>query len=182
MTGKYALFLILVLLILSACAAPFAAEPTPIPMERPPDFQAAYYWSTGSLPPIYHYNYTITIGPEETGMIVFQAGYNGDDAPVWTETFTLNPGALDALYLSLHMAGAFSETWQQMEDIPDGGSVDSLDLTAYGNTYAIPSYIEEGDQASAMHAVYDMIERLVPQEIWDDLYAKHEEYVVENEG
>jgi len=166
--------LILTAAILTACA-PTVSE------ERPDDFQAAYYWSTGSLPPIYYYNYTITIGPEETGTIVFRAGYNGEEAPVWTETFPLEPGALDALYLSLHMAGAFTETWQQMEDTPDGGSVDSLDLTAYGTSYAIPSYIDGDDQARAMDAVYSMIEGFVPQEIWDDLYAKHEEYMIENE-
>ena len=178
MTRQIAILFIALLLttaLLTACA------PQTISEERPADFQAAYYWSTGSLPPIYYYNYTITIGPEDTGTIVFRAGYNGEEAPVWTETFPLEPGALDALYLSLHMAGAFTETWQQMEDIPDGGSADSLDLTAYGTSYAIPSYIEEGDQASAMHAVYGMIERLVPQKIWDDLYEKHEEYVLEND-
>jgi hypothetical protein len=183
MIGKHIFLLIYVMLLLIACAAPAALAPglTRIPDERPMDFQLEYYWSTGSLPPIYYYNYTIAIGPEETGTIVFQAGYNGNDAPVWTETFILNPGELDALYLSLHQAGAFSKTWQQMEDIPDGGSVDDLSITAYKNTYSIPSYIEGDDQSRDMHAVYGEIEALVPQEIWDDLYAKQEEYVMENE-
>jgi len=169
------------LLLLSACAPAAALAPTPIPAERPPDFQVQYYWSTGSLPPIYYYNYSISIGPEARDSIVFKAGYNGDEAPVWMENFPVSESDLDSLYTSLQQARAFSESWQQMEDIPDGGSVDSLDLTAWANTYAIPSYIEEGEQASAMHAVYGMIEHLVPQEIWDDLYAKHDEYVMENE-
>lgn len=183
MIGKQIFLLIYVMLLLTACAAPAALvpDPTSISSERPMDFQLEYFWSTGSLPPIYYYNYRISIGPETSGSIVFQAGYNGEEVPVWTETFSLSTSDLNSLYASLYQAGAFNKTWQQMEDTPAGGSVDSLEVTAYANAYAIPSYIDDEDQSRDMHAVYGEIEALVPKEIWDDLYAKHDAYVMENE-
>lgn len=166
-------FLLLPLILLAACAAPVQAE-------RPADFQAQYHWSTGSLPPPYNYNYTITIGPEASGTIVFKADYRDGNPINRTETFPLGESDLDGLYARLYQIGAFSKTWQQVKDIPDGGSVSELTMTAYGGVYSIPAYIDGDDQASDMHSVYGKIEALVPQEVWDEWYVRHEQYIAEN--
>src|SRR5690554_3169233 len=69
------------------------AEPPSMPSEPvtnpavPADFQIEYEWHEGSLPPPYHYEYTIRIGPGAQGEIVFLPDYPSDDTPVWTEPF-----------------------------------------------------------------------------------------------
>ena len=48
--------------------------------------------------------------------------YPGEGVPVWTETFTVEPAALDAFYSQLVAAGAFSVPWRE-EDQPPVGAV-----------------------------------------------------------
>ena len=174
-------FILIALILLTAILMTACAVPKTISEERPDDFQTVYHWSTGSLPPPYHYHYTIAIGPEAQGTIVFTAGYSDDGPLVWTETFPLSEDEMDALYARLHQIGVFSKTWQQVEDVLGGGSVYELSVTAYRKVYNIPAYIDGAEQARDMRAMADELKALVPQSIWDDLYAKHNEYVIENE-
>ena len=64
----------------------------------PKDLTLQYDWGAGSMPPPYHYEYTIRIGPGLQGEIVFYPDYPGQGTPVWTEPFDADQEALDALY------------------------------------------------------------------------------------
>ncbi|HUT36408.1 MAG TPA: hypothetical protein VNE39_23175 [Planctomycetota bacterium] len=52
---------------------------------RPADFGFRYDWREGSLPPPYHYEYTISVSPEGEGTIVFRPDYPEHDVPAWEE-------------------------------------------------------------------------------------------------
>lgn len=164
------------LFLLSACV------PAALHAERPPDFELRYDWGTGSLPPPYNYHYTITIGPGTSGTIVFKADANAEDPVNWTESFPLSASEMDVLYAHLIEIGAFSKTWQQVEDLPDGGSVDELSITAYRKVYNIPAYIDGAEQARDKKAVEDEITSLVPPTIWEEWNARHVRYIAENGG
>src|SRR5581483_4503008 len=73
---------------------------------RPDDFALEYRWREASLPPPYHYEYTITIKPTGHGEIVMIPDYPNvmvphypvQTIPRWTETFALQSKQLDQLY------------------------------------------------------------------------------------
>ncbi len=134
----------------------------PISDIRPDDFQVEYYWETGSLPPPYFYTYTITVGPGARGEIVFQADYKDEDPPIWSEVFEIQESDLDLLYTQLFEMGMFENTWQQVDDIPDGGSADKLSVMAYERVFSIPSYVDVKQRARDAREVYDYINSLVP--------------------
>src|SRR5690242_15643215 len=78
---------------------PTAASPTiDAPTERPADFTASYHWAEGSLPPPFHYEYTIDVAADGTVTLTYVPDYPNEGVPEWVETVSLDAAQLDALY------------------------------------------------------------------------------------
>ncbi len=167
-----------VLLILATRCTTVTPTPNPF-ITRPTDFNLVYEWQEGSLPPPYHYEYTITIDPAGQGQLVMVPDYAFSNPPTWTETFTLTPAQLDQLYQSLFDKGLFDQHWQAQEQPPVGGSHDSLRVTAHGQQITIPSFVIP-TQANAAEAIGTAIHALVPQTSWNKLNAQREQYMAEH--
>jgi hypothetical protein len=179
MRHPFIVFAVAVLLSLSSGCT--ALNPTPNPLDtRPPDFNLVYEWQEGSLPPPYHYEYTITIEPDGQGQIVMIPDYASDTTPEWSETFTVAPAVLDPFYRLLIDKGLFTQRWQAQSDPPVGGSSDSLQVTAHGRQFSIPSFVSAA-QAAAAEDIATAVRTLVPQDLWDKLNAQREQYVREYE-
>jgi hypothetical protein len=159
-------------------AAPTATDP--VPDGRPADFSVRYDWAEGSLPPPYHYEYTVSAGPGNTLTITMIPDYPSDDVPTWTETAPLDDATLDALFALAVEQGAFTTAWQQTDDIPVGGSSWSLTLTAGGREIDIPAYLIE-TQTAAAEAIANAVVALVPADAWARLNSLREDYVAEHE-
>jgi hypothetical protein len=149
-------------------------------MARPDDFSLQYEWREGSLPPPYHYEYTISIAPDGRGQVVMVPDYPSDKVPTWTETFTLQPAQLDTLYQSLVEQGLFRQSWRAQDNPPVGGSSQSLVITAQGKTVVLPAYVLI-EQEAAAEEIYAAVMALVPKPIWDKLNAQREQYMQEHE-
>jgi len=158
----------------AACTA-LGLGPTPEITSHPADFAVEYRWQEGSLPPPYHYEYVIRLGPGARGEIEFTPDYSFANPPVWTETFDLSGDDLTALYKLMTAQGVFDRRWRQQEPPPVGGGSAAADITAGGQHVAIPALLEAEDE-QAIGEVYAAIRALVPQAIWDKLRAQHEEY------
>ncbi|HSD85669.1 MAG TPA: hypothetical protein VLG46_17535 [Anaerolineae bacterium] len=155
-------------------------NPTPNSLDsRPADFSIVYKWQEGSLPPPYHYEYTVTIDPNGQGQIVMVPDYSFSNPPTWTETFALTTAALDQLYRLLIDKGVFTQRWQAQQDPPVGGSYDSLHITAQGRQIAIPSFVIQ-TQAAAAEDISAAIQKLVPATIWNKLDTQREQYMTEH--
>jgi hypothetical protein len=171
----------LILLSLTLFACSLLNPGTPTVDTRPNDFSVVYNWYEGSLPPPYHYEYTIFIAADGAGTVTMIPDYPGDDVPIWTETFALDAAALDALYAKVAAQGAFTTRWREEDDPPVGGSHFATSLTAHGETLVIPSFVPSG-QAAAQGEISDAIVAAVPPEIWAALEAQREQYVEEHGG
>jgi hypothetical protein len=146
--------------------------------QSPEDFAVRYDWCAGSMPPPYHYEYTIRIGPGPVGEVVFSPDYPGQDAPVWTEGFDVNEAALDALY---HLVAdrVLGREFAKVEDGPVGGSLAWMSGTVGGEPFRVPTQIEEPER---VEPVYAAIKELVPRDLWDSLLARREQYERDYEG
>lgn len=143
-----------------------------VPEQRPADFALTYNWIAGSMPPPYHYEYTIDIAADGGGTIKFQPDYS--DELVWTETFTLTPTQLDDLYAMLRDHGVFSTSWRAQDNPPVGGSHEQMSISANGTTTRVPFFPADGEVA--LQPVYAAINDLVPTATWDKLKAQHKQY------
>ena len=140
---------------------------------RPSDFSFRYKWREGTVPPPYHYEYTISAGPTSAGRIDFLPDYPEYNPPTWTETFDLDNDALDNLYALMLNKNMFEKNWTVIEDGRVGGPLEWMEVTAAGKKFLVPSVIEE---AAILSQVYDAVKALVPEGIWAALMAKREQF------
>jgi hypothetical protein len=156
------------------------AKPTKTPGDKmkpqPPDFSVSYEWRAGSMPPPYHYEYSIRIGPGAQGQVVYRPDYPSDEVPTWTEPITVTGQQLADLYALVMDRKLLRENWGKVENPPVGGSVHWAEITASGKTYEVPGQLQ-GFQQNAADTLYEAVKGLVPQETWDALEAKREQYV-----
>lgn len=150
-----------------------------MPDTRPGDFTVLYEWQEGSLPPPYHYEYTIDIQPDGQGEVTMIPDYPSDTVPTWTEAFTVEQAKLDELYQLMVDKGMFSTKWQAQDMPPVGGGSDSLTVTAQGSDFHIPYFVIVR-QATAASEIVSAVAALVPREVWDKLDAQREQYVQEH--
>lgn len=120
-----------------------------IPATRPDDFSLVYHWQEGSLPPPYHYEYSIIIQSDRQGHIEMLPDYPSDQTPVWEEVFTVTADDLDQLYALLLEKNFFQENWTAQDGPPVGGSSEQLVVSAQGQDYAISSFVLADQQSAA---------------------------------
>ncbi|MGD9146677.1 MAG: hypothetical protein PVI80_14025 [Anaerolineae bacterium] len=140
-----------------------------------------YEWQEGSIPPPYHYEYTIRIGPGLHGAIEFRPDYEFNDPPIWRESFTLSTPQLATLYELMKAQGVIDREWQRGAGFSVGGRVERLEGTVGEQVFSIPSELDPED-AAAISPVYRAIRSLVPESIWTELMSRRSQYEQEYLG
>lgn len=158
------------LLSLVLVASAPAAEPT---SPAPADMHLRYEWKEASLPPPYHYEYTLELGPGPEGRIDFWPDYPGGETPVWHERFRIDPERWRMLETRLSALGVGTVPEAPTEIVPVvGGRLARLELDHQGHSHAIEGGVEEGKLA----AVHSLILELVPAELWSRLRERRQAY------
>ena len=161
-------------LLVAACAADTVEGPPPA------DFRLRYDWREGSLPPPYHYEYTITLAADGSGLISMTPDYPGEGVPVWEEPFSLSPAELDRLHDLMVEQGLLRERWRAEDSPPVGGSYAWLEVTRDGRTIEVPPFPVDGQRERAT-TIFTAVEASVPQAIRDDLELRRAEYEAANQ-
>ena len=140
---------------------------------KPNNFHVKYSWREGSIPPPYHYEYLIHLGPKSEGTITFYPDYPMDNPPVWTETFSVNDKTLNELYSLILEKGIFQRSWTEIEDPPVGSSLEWLEVIAHRYHITVPSTIKE---SQIVDDLYSTIRSIVPAQIWAKLMHQFSQY------
>lgn len=144
---------------------------------RSDDFKVQYSWTAASMPPPYHFEYDVTIGPGLAGSVVYLPDYPGADTPTWSAEFTFTETDLDTLYQLIVRQGGLSHKWREIRNPPVGGDTSGLYVYANGKTSRVHSLMEE---AARLEPIYEAITKLVPQEIWDTFAQQRAQYEQEH--
>jgi hypothetical protein len=162
---------------------PIARRPRPsaVPASSPPDFALRYEWREGSVPPPYHYEYAIRVGPGGQGEVLFYPDYPQHDPPVWREELTVGPESLARLHQLMDRQGVFRRSWRQPERHTVGGSHAWLEATAGGRTVTVAPALAP-DQAKIIAPVYEAIRALVGEDQWRGLMARYEAFQQQSSG
>jgi hypothetical protein len=144
----------------------------------PEDFLVVYQWVEGSVPPPYHYEYSIRVRANGKGEIRMIPDYPGQGVPEWRETFKVKPERLAKLHAGFTEQEVYSKKWHEPkpEETPIGGPSDWMTVTADGEKTKIPAYAQGLDA----EAVYGPVRRLVPKATWKKLDDQRESYQKEH--
>jgi hypothetical protein len=158
-------------IIVSAICVPALVAASSI---QPQDFGVSYQWNTGSLPPKYHYSYTVSIDAQGHGQVAMQASYG--QSPQWKEAFQVSPAGMDSLYQVLRKNDFTTRRWHQLQQPPVGGTHRTLTITANRQNFKVADFVIKEQQASA-NEIYKAVEIKVPEAVWKKLEAKKQKYL-----
>jgi len=145
-------------------------------MAKPTDFALTYEWQEGSIPPPYHYEYTIHLGPGSGGEIRFRPDYAFNNPPVWVEKLDVSSEKLTELYTLMAQEAVLSRQWQPAKSASIGGKTEWVEGTVSGGRFAVPYPLEASD-AQTMAEVYQRIQSFVPTSVWTKLMKQRTEYI-----
>lgn len=143
-----------------------------------------YYFNVGSLPPPYHYSYTITINSEGKGELVYISGYQEKDKTYIGHPFELDNNKLESLKNAVKESVVLDLDIKTRpnEQIPDGGHSDCLKIFGLNSSNpadelvvlkTIPSY-PELKYESTLNKLYKVIQNSVPDDLWNEVKSPKE--------
>lgn len=160
--GRLNILVLVGIIVLAACS--------PIAETRTDDFGLYYYWNTGALPPEYYYQYEIEIGPDGSGVLTYQKGYEENEEQSKVFSFQVDVEQWDEFYSWLQTNRILRSNWKESEDVVVGGSTTSVKLQAAGLKYIIPSVsVLSQRERTTFYELEEQIEKLVPAEIWEQI-------------
>lgn len=146
-----------------------------MPAQRPADFALAYDWREGSLPPPYHYEYSITLTAKGDCELIMVPDYPASDVPRWEERFQVSDADRDRLYQQFLDLGLFTQSWREATDLRVGGSSEWMTVVANGAQVKIPSQVIERQEGRAAE-IYAAVKAIVPSEIWAKMEDQLKQY------
>jgi len=141
-----------------------------------------YYYNAGSLPPPYHYHYTISISKDGQGELLHTTGYTDKEKNTSKHNFNLSDKELKVLIKAVKESEVLKSDIKQRpgEEIPDGGHSDELTFysqtgeTKTGNIIKlVPSY-PDLKYEETLNKLYSVIIKCVPDDIWNKVNAREE--------
>ncbi len=170
--------LLLLIFFLSGCGRMQGDTPAQPPAEKPGDFYLQLNWTTGIMPdPWMQYSYEVIIGPENEGQFRYKTG---DGEKSMDRSFVISPEDLNTLYLFLLDNNLFSNDWPAGDPV-DGGATVSLSMTAAGQRYNSPAFSDLADPVqTAAYKVEEIINKLIPPDLWGQMNQIQLDYENEN--
>jgi hypothetical protein len=141
-----------------------------------PNFEIIYHWAEGSVPPPYHYEYSIKIQEDRTGIVTFRPDYDLESVPVWNRFFTIPQEVNSHLYDLLESGEFYTYEWKQGLEINVGGSHEWCDGTFENHEFHIPTGLIPTDTEKAV-SLYLILKKLGPTDMWEDLEQMRKEYI-----
>ncbi|SDI06703.1 hypothetical protein SAMN05192558_101786 [Actinokineospora alba] len=161
-----ALLIALVLVLTAGCSG----GP---PSDLPEDFAGTFTYTKGSVPPKYHYEWTLTFTATDA-TVAWRPGYDEATQP-WTTTTPITAEARATFYRTLRDAGALQAT-STNRDGGVGGSTGSLTVTADGETYGSPRLGTNRDNHDLLEAIHDAAVDLLPAAVWDEFEQRQQDW------
>ena len=158
---------------------------TPPPPERrdwhglyrsllPDDFTLTYTWAEGSVPPPHYYEYTITVVPPDQGHIAFLPDYTANAPPTWERAFHPDLTSRILVFNWLRATGRLGQSWPTSVDAALGGETGYLDVSTGGRRTHLAVHLLPEAERRALH---NALCAIVPAIIWQELEARHRQYI-----
>ena len=162
------IIILLTLVFLSSCAG--------MPNNYPADFSLVLDWDTGALPPEYHYQYTVTIGPGPQGEFSYHPGCEENASLAWITPFDVTDTDLQSLFAYLKENNILRNRWESGQPLL-GGQGTRIIIDAFGQRYVIPSISEVSTkERELVEQTIELIRTYVPETIWTEMEQQQTDY------
>lgn len=145
--------------------------------------EIVYHYQTGTVAPPYYFSYDLTINPSGAGTLVYYPNYIKDTSWIYSIKFSVND--INKLSGEITESGVLDGTISELPDSlkPIGGSLQniSIQLPQDPNLDQTPPritvpYFPKPAFMEKIMVVYTHIQKMVPDNIWDELHLRKEEY------
>jgi hypothetical protein len=147
-------------------------------MSSPLPFSIVYHWAEGSVPPPGYYEYTIEVNGTG-GTLTFLPDYPQHTPPRWVESFACPAEAIDNLYEVLEHCGALRPIPAGRGPFAVGGARHWMEITLPSGVLTIPSRLSPA-VSKRLRPVWEALQALVPQAIWEQVFARRAAYFEEH--
>jgi hypothetical protein len=146
---------------------------------KPSDFSFEYNWSEGTIPPPYHYEYTIKVEKDGSGTLMYRPDYSENSkTPVWTEQLPqISEAEMDLLYSRIAETGLLKKGTIERENENVGGVSEWLEATMNGKKYEIKPGAE---QTEKIKYLYERLHNIVPDFTWNKMEQQRQDYIKAN--
>jgi hypothetical protein len=141
-----------------------------------PKFEIVYHWTEGSVPPPYHYEYSIKVQEDRTGIVSYRPDYDLDGVPIWNRHFTIPQELFSRIYDLIESGGFCNYVWELALEKNVGGSQEWCDGIIETHEFHIPAELNR-EQTDKTGPLYLLIKHLGPEEMWSDLEQMRKEYM-----
>ncbi len=150
--------------------------------------EIVYHYQTGTVPPPYYYSYDLTINPSGTGTLVYYPNYGKDTT--WVYNITFSQDDINRLSGAISESGVLTETISELPDSlkPIGGALQNISIQQpqYPNLDQTPPrivvpYFPKPEFKEKIMALYSYIQKMVPENIWNEISLRKEEYIKNHE-
>lgn len=168
MLKHWSIFFLILFAFLSSCAA--------MPDKYPGDFSLVLEWDTGALPPEYHYQYTITIGPGPQGEFVYHPGYEENIPLGWITSFEVGEDDLQSIFDYLKENNILRNRWESGQPLL-GGQGTRIIIDAFDQRYLVPGVSEVSPkERELVEQTIEFIRSYVPVHIWSEMEKRQADY------
>ena len=136
-----------------------------------------YYFNIGSLPPPYHYEYTITITRDGTASLEYMMGYSRTSDNTLEYKLDIRNTPLKNLNKEIKESGILSKKigYFPTGEIPVGGSSEHLTIFDGNDTITyVPSYPDKAYD-DLLEGIYKKIKKCIPDDVWNEVESKRDE-------
>ncbi len=161
----------------------FLSHPLPSELESwtklyrsllPDDFALTYEWASGSMPPPYHYEYTLTVTPKDQGRILFWPDYPSTTCPRWDVPFYPDLTSRILLNNWMNTTNYFTQYQPSLAEPSIGGETGQLQINARGKQANLEVHKLPPDERSVIH---QLIRAIVPDMVWEKLDEQRKQYI-----
>jgi hypothetical protein len=150
-----------------------------------------YYYRTGPLPPPYYYEYTILINSDGTGNLKYKFDYSSENQPSLDYNLSFNSEKMTELNEALTDSRVLDIDIAAVPDSlhPIGGSLQKVKLIIVNPDPNLDQppvvidvpYFPTEEFKEGLDNLYEVINNLIPDKIWNEVKAKKDKYIKQHE-
>jgi hypothetical protein len=153
--------------------------------------ELTYHYQTGTVSPIYFYSYDLTLNTTGDISLVYSPGYITQQTETWSYKLKTGQQNIDTLNSMLASSCIFDSTIEALppERTPIGGSLQNMVIVLKQDELldqapkriTVPYFPKCEVIKETLKTIYEYIKSLVPENTWNEINAKKEEYIKSQE-
>ena len=151
-----------------------------------------YFYREGSVPPPYYHEYSIVINSDGSGNLNYQFDYSSENQPPLQYTLTFSDEQMKNLNEALSESKVLETEIKALPDSlhPIGGHVQRINVMIVDPNPGLDQppkvietpYFPKEEFAAGLNKLYGVINKMVQENIWNEISSKQAEYIQQNEN